>query len=228
MWHGVVVTSRSRARLTPDLIVSAALDLTREVGIDGWTVRDLAARLDTWPNNLAHHVGTREQLCSAVVDRIIASMENPPEDLPWQDWFRRFLTGARDVLLEHRGVARRLCRDGPGVPAAMPIMGRGVARLIDGGFGGQAPFAYSMLLNGGLMLVALADDRVEAGRERADVAASMRAVAPDPDSAPAWQLMHGYFDRWVELGDRALPEMFDITIETVIAGLERRLEQSSS
>lgn len=221
------MTEPGRARLTPDAIVAAALELTRERGIDGWTLRDLAGVLDTWPNNLTHHVGTRDRLDAAVVERIVASMVNPPEELPWQDWFRQLLTDARDVLLTHHGVARRLCRDGPGVPSAMPIMGRGVSRLIAGGFGDRAPQAYSILLNSALMLVALVDDRVEAGRKRIDVADAMRAVAPEPGAAPAWQLMHAYLDDWVELGDAALPAMFDATVETVIAGLEHRLPQSS-
>ncbi len=213
----------SRTQLTPERVVSAALDLTREHGIDGWSVRDLATALDTWPNTIAHHVGTREQVCQAVVERVVAAMTNPPADLPWQDWFRTFLRGGRDVLLEHRGVARRLCRDGPAVPSAMPIMGRGMTALIDGGFGEDAPRAYSLLLNSAILLVALADDRAEAGLERIDVAERIKSVAPEPDTAPAWALMHAFLSGWADDGERTFSEMFEFTVDCVIAGLEARL-----
>ncbi|MDQ6526242.1 hypothetical protein RB608_21665 [Nocardioides sp. LHD-245] len=216
-------TSASRAQLTPDRVVAAALDLTRARGIDGWSLRDLAADLDTWPNTVTHHVGTREQVCQAVVERVVADMTNPSAELPWQDWFRTFLRDGRDVLLQYGGVARRLCRDGPAVPSAMPIMERGVSRLIDGGFGDDAPRAYSLLLNSALLLVALADDRVEAGQERSDVADRIRAFAPSPDAAPAWALMHGFLDSWAEDGERTFAEMFDFTVDCVVGGLEARL-----
>ncbi|MCR1781164.1 TetR/AcrR family transcriptional regulator C-terminal domain-containing protein [Nocardioides carbamazepini] len=216
-------TPASRAQLTPDRVVSAALDLTRERGIDGWSLRDLAATLDTWPNTVSYHVGTREQVCQAVVERVVGEMTNPPADLPWQDWFRSFLRDGRDVLLRYRGVARRLCRDGPAVPSAMPIMERGLTRLIDGGFGDDAPRAYSLLLNSALLLVALVDDRVETGQERGDVADRIRGFAPGPDTAPAWALMHGFLNGWASDGERTFTEMFDFTVDCVVAGLEMRL-----
>lgn len=226
MWHRDPVPARpsaARTQLTPARVVSAALDLTRAQGIDSWSVRDLATALDTWPNTIAHHVGTREQVCQAVVERVVAAMTNPPPELAWQDWFRTFLRDGREVLLEYRGVARRLCRDGPAVPSAMPIMERGVTRLLDAGFGDDAPRAYSLLLNSALLLVALADDRAEAGQQRSEVAERIRAFAPGPETAPAWLVMHGFLSGWADDGERTFTEMFDFTVDCVIAGLEMRL-----
>ncbi|GAA1507878.1 TetR/AcrR family transcriptional regulator [Nocardioides humi] len=218
--------SASRTQLTPDHVVAAALDLTREHGIDGWSLRDLATALDTWPNTVTHHVGTREQVCQAVVERVVAEMTNPPADLSWQDWFRAFLRDGRDVLLQYGGVARRLCRDGPAVPSAMPIMERGVTRLIDGGFGDDAPRAYSLLLNSAMLLIALADDRREAGQERSEVADRIRAFAPGPEAGPAWAAMHGFLSGWATDGERTFTELFDFTVDCVIAGLEARLRST--
>ncbi|UUW91303.1 TetR/AcrR family transcriptional regulator C-terminal domain-containing protein [Nocardioides sp. WV_118_6] len=213
----------SRSPVTPERVVTTALELTREHGIDGWSLRDLATALDTWPNTITHHVGTREQVCVAVVDRVVAEMTNPPADLPWQEWFRTFLTDGRTVLRRYRGVALRLSRDGAGVPAAMPIMERGVTLLLDAGFGADAPRAYSLLLNSAILLVALGDERTAAGVGAGDVPARMRKVAPAPGTAPAWEAMHAYFDTWSEDAEAASAAVFDFNLDRVLAGLEASL-----
>lgn len=209
-----------RVPLTPGQVVDAALTLTRERGIDGWSVRDLAAVLGTWPNTIAHHVGTREQVCEAVVERVVAQIVNPEPDLGWREWFRTFLRSGREVLLQYRGVARRLCRDGPTVPSAMPIMERGVTLLVEDGFGEDAPPAYSMLVNSGMLLVALADDRVEAGWDRGSIAGRMSSYVPAADSSPAWALMRVFFAGWSSDADGQFHTMFDFIVDRAIAGVD--------
>ncbi|MFT4082719.1 MAG: TetR/AcrR family transcriptional regulator C-terminal domain-containing protein [Nocardioides sp.] len=208
-----------RAPVTRERVVDAALALTRERGIDGWSLRDLAAELRTWPNGIAHHVGTREQVCQGVVDAVVRQMTNPPAELGWREWFRTFLGQGREVLRRYPGVARRLCRDGPAVPAAMPIMERGVGLLVEAGFGSDALRAYSVLLDSAVLLVALADDRRAAGGELGAAADRLRDVVPDRAAAPAWDAVHGYLAEWRADADGAFDALFDYTVDTVLAGL---------
>lgn len=228
MWHGRGMARRRQSPpLTPGRVVSVAVDLTRDRGLDGWTIRDLATELDTWPNNIAHHVGDREAVMHAVVGLVVSQMPNPPAELAWQDWFREFLNGGAAVLSEYVGVARRLCRDGPSVPAALPIIDRGVGLLREAGFGVEAPRAYSVLLNGALLLVALDDDRALAGHGRGQAAKNMLVMEPPPDAGPGWDAMQGHLERWAQAPESRRKDLLAYTVETTIAGLEAELRAAS-
>lgn len=163
-----------KAALTAEQIIDAAVELTVRRGLDGWSQRELATELGTWHNNLAHHTGGRDTLLRLVVDRVVAMMPNPSADLDWPDWFRQILYDARPIVRRHRGVARRISRDGPNVPAALPIIDRGIQVLTRAGFGTQATLVYRYLFNSAFALIAIEDDRDEqppAARTLADVLA---------------------------------------------------------
>jgi AcrR family transcriptional regulator len=154
---------RSKQPVTRARIIDTAVLLTAEVGLEGWTIRSLAARLDSWPQVLYHHVGDRDAVAHAVVEEVVARFSVPDPDLPWRPWFRELLIGARPVLREHRGVARRLALHGPTVPSALPIIDHGVALLARSGLGDEAMAGYSFLLAGALSPIAVDDDRVRLG-----------------------------------------------------------------
>ncbi|MBF6088258.1 TetR/AcrR family transcriptional regulator [Nocardia cyriacigeorgica] len=73
-----------RTGLTAAAITDAAVALTAERGLDGWTMRDLTARLDTSLSVIYHHIGDRERVCAAVVDTICADMRLPLDGTDWR------------------------------------------------------------------------------------------------------------------------------------------------
>ncbi len=94
-----------RAGLTRQTMIKTALRLLEEVGLDGLTVRRLAAELGVKSPSLYWHVRTKQELLDGMADAIIvaAGMGPPHEDEPWQAWlirrahaYRRSLTGHRD------------------------------------------------------------------------------------------------------------------------------------
>jgi AcrR family transcriptional regulator len=213
-----------RPPLTPERVVDAAVALTAEHGLDGWTLRDLARALGTWPNTISHHVGDREALVDAVVQRVVARISNPPATLSWDAWFRRLLHDARDVVGAHTGVARRLARDGATVPAALPIMDRGIGLLVAAGFGDRAPVAYAALLNTAMLLVALDDDRALAGHARGDAAAALLAMPAPTEAGAGWAAMQPWLQAWTTDADANRLDLFDYTIEALLAGLASTLD----
>ncbi|MFD4574416.1 TetR family transcriptional regulator [Streptomyces sp. NPDC058417] len=212
-----------KPRLTPDRVVDAALELTREHGLEGWTVRQLAQALDTWPNTIAHHVGDRDAVLDAVVQRVVAMMPNPPAELGWQDWFRALLYPGRAVIARHTGVARRLARDGAAVPAALPIMDRGIGLLTAAGFGPRAPLAYAVLLNTAVLLVALDDDRELAGHPT-DAAATLLAMPAPPGAGTGWSTMRPWLRQWSADPETNRETLYRYTIESLLTGLEANRE----
>ncbi|WP_083419228.1 MULTISPECIES: TetR family transcriptional regulator [unclassified Pseudofrankia] len=213
----------TRVRLTPDRVIDAALELTRERGLDGWSIRDLAHALEVWPNTIAYHVGDREAILDAVVERVVAMMPNPPADLGWQDWFRAFLYPSRGIVGRYVGVARRLCRDGATVPSALPIMDRGIGLLAAAGFGDRAPLAYATLLNSAILLVALDDDRALAGHGRAAAATTLQTMAAPPGAGAGWATMQPWLRSWAQDPDASRATLYRYTIECLLSGLEADL-----
>ncbi|MET7615492.1 helix-turn-helix domain-containing protein [Streptomyces sp. NPDC005408] len=154
--------SRASAGLPPitaDKIIDAAVELTAEHGLDGWSIRQIATKLDVWPGVVAHHVGDREAVVMAVTDRVIARIPVPDVDVPWRDWFSALMLEGRAVLRQYPGVARRLVLVGPNVPSALPTIDIGIKVLLGAGFGEHATEIYRYLLNSAFMLVAVEDDR---------------------------------------------------------------------
>lgn len=220
--------SRASAGLPPitaEKIIDAAVELTAERGLDGWSIRQIATKLDVWPGVVAHHVGDREAVVSGVTDRVVSRIPVPGEDRPWRDWFRSMMIEGRGVLREFPGVARRLCVVGPNVPSAMPTIDTGIRVLLRAGFGEQATVVYRYLFNTAFSLVAVEDDRGGFPTARADMGRAMAAFAEDasrPGLAAA-----GTTARSHGTGPEAIAaqetEFFGFTVERSLDGAEAML-----
>ncbi|SHH09409.1 TetR/AcrR family transcriptional regulator [Streptoalloteichus hindustanus] len=147
-----------RRQMSARRVVDAAERLTADRGLQGWTIRQLAAELDVWPTVIYHHVGDREAVMDAVTERVVGRIPCPDVDTPWRDWFRTVLVEGRRVARCFPGVANRLVRRGPVVASALHFIDRGVEVLRRAGFGADAPAVFSLLLNGGFFLVAWEDE----------------------------------------------------------------------
>ena len=145
--------------ITAELVVEAALELTRERGFDGWSVRELAGRLGVATSAIYHHVGGREVVTRRVVQSLVAGFERAPADLPWQQWFEQTLLRIRQGLQDYPGVAHWLLLHGPSMPEATDIVDAGIGALERAGFGNRAAYAYSLLFNLAVGTIVLSDDR---------------------------------------------------------------------
>lgn len=219
--------SRASAGLPPitaDKIVDAAVDLTAEHGLDGWSIRQIATRLDVWPGVVAHHVGDREAVVMAVTDRIVGRIPVPGADVSWRDWFRRLMFEGREVLKQYPGVARRLVVVGPNVPSALPTIDAGIKVLQGAGFGSQATEIYRYLLNSAFMLVAVEDDRGNFfPSARADMGRTMAAFAQDKERPGLAAAGAQALARSQDVAEQDLA-FFRLTVERSLDGAEALLK----
>ena len=93
--------------LDADEIITAAVEILREFGLDAVSMRNVSSRLGVSPVPLYSRIGNKDALLDAVADRLLADLP-PPENTgePWDEyavrWTRELrarLHGARDSRL---------------------------------------------------------------------------------------------------------------------------------
>jgi AcrR family transcriptional regulator len=101
--------SRLPVGLDADAIVTAAVDLLDECGLDGFTIRALGLRLGVSAPTIYWHVGSKDALLQAVVERVVADSVAPPRSrMGWEKRLRRLFDLMRRSLLAHPGVLELL------------------------------------------------------------------------------------------------------------------------
>jgi TetR/AcrR family tetracycline transcriptional repressor len=94
--------------LSREVLVETGLRLLDDVGLDGLTVRRLAAELGVQSPALYWHVKTKQELLDGMAGAVIkaAGMGPPRDGESWQAWLRRRARAYRKSLLAHRDGAR--------------------------------------------------------------------------------------------------------------------------
>ncbi|MEV0348966.1 TetR/AcrR family transcriptional regulator C-terminal domain-containing protein [Nonomuraea sp. NPDC050680] len=117
-------------------MIETALRLLDEVGLEGLTVRRLAAEFDVQSPALYWHIRTKQQLLDGMADAIIlASGMGPPlDEESWQEWLARRARAYRDSLLAHRDGARIVCAAVQLRPATVRMFDEELSAMVDRGF----------------------------------------------------------------------------------------------
>jgi len=101
------VTKQPDFDLDADEIITAAVEILQEFGLDAVSMRNVSARLGVSPVPLYSRIGNKDALLDAVADRLLADL-SPPENTGerWDEYARRWtrelrarLRGARDSRL---------------------------------------------------------------------------------------------------------------------------------
>ncbi|MFZ3599111.1 TetR/AcrR family transcriptional regulator C-terminal domain-containing protein [Streptomyces sp. BH104] len=92
-----------------ETVVTEALDLLDEVGLETVSTRRLAKRLGVEQPSLYYHFRTKKDLLAAMADAAMAPHANAPLPAPeddWREWFLENSRGFRRTLLMRRDGAR--------------------------------------------------------------------------------------------------------------------------
>lgn len=96
--------------LTKQSVVRTALELLDEVGLDGLTLRKLAAKLNVQAPALYWHFANKQALLDEMATTMLAdnvrTMAPQRDEQSWQDWARAYGSSYRRMLLEHRDGAK--------------------------------------------------------------------------------------------------------------------------
>jgi TetR/AcrR family tetracycline transcriptional repressor len=118
-------------------IVAVALDLLDEAGLDGLTLRQLAARLGIRAPTLYWHVRDKRELldllAAAILDQALAGWREPQPGQPWWEWLAARAQIMRAALLAHRDSALMVSGNRP-APSSLPGIERQLQALASAGF----------------------------------------------------------------------------------------------
>ncbi|MGY1434705.1 TetR/AcrR family transcriptional regulator C-terminal domain-containing protein [Streptomyces reniochalinae] len=105
-----------RAELDRDVVADAALKLLDEVGLDGLTVRRLAARLGVQNPALYWHFRNKQELLDLMAQHLQMPQEAPPpgDGETWDTWIAARAHARHRLLLSRRDGARLIAGTSPG------------------------------------------------------------------------------------------------------------------
>jgi TetR/AcrR family tetracycline transcriptional repressor len=117
-------------------VIETGLRLLNEAGLDGLTVRRLAAELDVKSPALYWHFRTKQELLDGMADAIIvaAGMGPPEVGEPWQRWLARRARAYRQSLLAYRDGARVVTNSRSLSPTTVQMFGEELTALVGQGF----------------------------------------------------------------------------------------------
>jgi len=96
----------TRAPLTQEAIVDAALRVLEHQGADGLSMRRVAEELGTGPASLYWHVANKDELINLLVNRVASEIQVPaPDPERWQEQLKEWMLQARRVFKRYPGVA---------------------------------------------------------------------------------------------------------------------------
>lgn len=139
--------------LTRDQVLKAGVDLIDELGVEGFSIRELSRRLDVYPAAIYHHLGgAKDDLLSelaATITTNILSIDQTDGD--WRDNIRLFAQRYRRSAQQHPHLANligaQLRANGP----AHAALSEGLLRLLrQAGLDGSDMIDAMNMLIGGL------------------------------------------------------------------------------
>ncbi|GAB3420230.1 TetR family transcriptional regulator [Flindersiella endophytica] len=122
-------------KLTRETIVETAVGLLNEVGLDGLTMRRLAAELGVQNPALYWHFRNKQELLDEMADAMVvgAGMGPPGDGESWQDWLMRRSRAYRESVLSYRDGARIVSRARLGPKTVQAFEGE-LAAMVEQGF----------------------------------------------------------------------------------------------
>jgi AcrR family transcriptional regulator len=119
--------------LSREEILDATLALAEEQSLDAVSMREVARRLGVTPMALYHHVGDKQGLLDALVERLLAELPIPDPQLPWKERLRALATSLRATARRHPDAFLMLFQRPASTPDALERRDAVCAALRDAG-----------------------------------------------------------------------------------------------
>jgi AcrR family transcriptional regulator len=144
------------SKLTLEIVVDAALKVIDEVGLDGLTIRGVAAAVGAPPMSLYTHFDNKDVLLDEMARELSRRLYSVASGSTWQESLRASCHHMRELLVTHPNWAALLARPAPA--PHLPAREKLLEQMIAAGFEpGQAlgQITYAGLLTLGIVTIEL-------------------------------------------------------------------------
>src|SRR3954466_438091 len=97
----VMARPSAKAALSREKIVETTLALIEKQGLEGFSMRSLAARLKIQPMSLYHHFPSRLDLLNCVLDHVLQELDIPKPGKDWEGELRQAAREWRKLALKY-------------------------------------------------------------------------------------------------------------------------------
>ncbi|MER7845684.1 TetR/AcrR family transcriptional regulator C-terminal domain-containing protein [Kitasatospora sp. NPDC096077] len=207
---------RARGALTADLIVTAALEITRQDGLEALSMPRLARHLGCGVMTIYGHLDGRDQLLGLLCSRVLGGLEAERADgIGGREALTRFALALHGRMLQHPALAHLLTQRKLWSPEVADLVEWVLAELtVDGRTLEQAVTAYRLVLTHTLGAVLYELPRTGAD-QRAEYAAWWRHTLADLP-ADDYPLLHAAGDH---LGRAPADSRFRTGLTALLDGL---------
>lgn len=202
-------------RIDRAAIASAAIEVLDERGLEGLSLRTIAARLGVRQPALYRHVDSKEDLLADVSAEVLDRWHTdrlPGEQEPWQDFLGRNARSLRRAMLSVRDGARLIATAGPRSPNLDNAIAQ-VALLERSGFVGPDAILVFIAVSRYTIGAALEQQTARDG-----TAINLPTERTDKDALHLAELASGVTelgpDHEFEVGLNALIRGFDLSLDT--------------
>jgi len=208
--------TRRPSRLDRESILDAAFAVAEEAGHRGLTMRRVGAELGADPTAVYRHFRNKDELITAMADRLFGGVIEHYPDGPWREGLRNGMVMGRRVYRRHPGFAEALAATPDDTPNLERIAERVLGLLRKAGLtDGDAVLFYHLIVNyvaGTGVFEAVADDAGEPSWQDR-TRRSYAALPPDR------------FPNCVALAPHMYPDpdlVFDTGVELLLDAIEAR------
>ena len=124
----------TRAPMSRDRVLDAAIGLADAGGIESLTMRRLAQELGVEAMTLYYYVANKDEILNGIADLIVGEIELPPSGADWKAAIRKTAISANQVLLRHPWAANLVLSASGFSQARMQYMNALLGCLREAGF----------------------------------------------------------------------------------------------
>lgn len=176
--------AQPRAPLSRERVLSAAVALADEGGVEALSMRKIAQALGVVPMALYKHVANKNELLDGMIDVVVGEIDPPARNTHWKTAIRRRVLSARLMLLRHPWApavieSRMKARAAP-TPAVMEYLDSMIGVFRAGGF--SIDLVHHAMHVMGSRLLGFSQELFEDNSDR----------EPDPDALPPEEMAARY------------------------------------
>lgn len=201
-----------------DRILAEAMALADERGLDAVTMRAVAERVGVTPMALYPHVGGKQALLDGLLERLLAELPIPPDELSWQDRLRALARSLRDTGRAHPGVFPLLLARPATTVGSLRVVEALYAALLDAGVPAPEVARAERLVS--TFAIGFVASEVTGRFGPGSATPRQRRTMLDPDRFPAHHMLASHLDAQVDWDAEFESDLDALTV--LLGGVIRR------